>query len=215
MLKVLYNYLKCKNGVILYLDICDVICVHVCLVRGFVKLKKIKNPRKTRIGQTSHTLMCLVKLKNSKNPRKTRIGQTTPTHPPIQVFIFLGKQLETWKQYKKHKISKKILKSKLRLDPPTHFRVFLGFLDFFQLDKTPYPYPIIFFETCLTKKTHKKHKIKKKNWVGAWRTYPRPIFLFFFTWQNPLVVFVKKCNECNVRYVHMVYNIWLYAKSVV
>ena len=32
-----------------------------------------------------------VKLKKIKNPRKTRIGQTAPTHPPIQ----LKKKLET------------------------------------------------------------------------------------------------------------------------
>ena len=35
---------------------------------------------------------------------------------------------------KKHNIFKK-KKSELGLDPPTHFRVFLGFLDFFNLTK--------------------------------------------------------------------------------
>ena len=30
----------------------------------------------------------LVKLKKSKNPRKTRIGQTSNEHPPITIFFF-------------------------------------------------------------------------------------------------------------------------------
>ena len=33
------------------------------------------------------------------------------------------------KKHKKHNISKKKIKSELGLDPPTHFRVFLGFLN--------------------------------------------------------------------------------------
>ena len=33
--------------------------------------------------QRTQTLRDLVKLKKFKNPRKTRIGQTTPTHPPF------------------------------------------------------------------------------------------------------------------------------------
>ena len=31
----------------------------------------------------------LVKLKKIKNLKKTRIGQTTTTHPPVPFFIFL------------------------------------------------------------------------------------------------------------------------------
>ena len=62
-----------------------------------------------------------------------------PTHPPAYPIFFL-KQFETWKQHKKHNISNK--KSEFGLDPPTHFRVFLGFLIFFNLAK-----PLI---VCLT-----------------------------------------------------------------
>ena len=40
----------------------------------------------------------------------------------------------TQKNKQKHEIKKKI---ELGLDSPTHFRVFLGFFDFFKLDKTP------------------------------------------------------------------------------
>ena len=35
-----------------------------------------------------------VKFKKSKNPRKTRIRQTKPTHPPIHFFNFFWKRLE-------------------------------------------------------------------------------------------------------------------------
>ena len=68
--------------------------------------------------------------KKSKNPRKTRIGRTSPTHPPIQFNMYTKKKRK--KTEKKTKLKKE---SELGLDPPTHFRVFLGFLDFFNLTK--------------------------------------------------------------------------------
>ena len=44
--------------------------------------------------------------------RKTRIGQTANNQPPIHFFlIFFLKILETWKQHKKHNISKKIIRA--------------------------------------------------------------------------------------------------------
>ena len=83
-------------------------------VRGLVKLKKI-----TRSG------------KNSNCP--------DPTLPPAYpfFFIFWGETCTTKKTTQKKNVSKK-RKSEFGLDPPTHFRVFLGFLEFFKLDKTPY-----------------------------------------------------------------------------
>ena len=79
----------------------------------------------------------LVKLKKSKNPRKTRIGQTQSTHPPTYpIFNFFWNNWKHENYTKKHKIYNN-KKSELGLDPPTHFRIFLVFLDCFQLDKTP------------------------------------------------------------------------------
>ena len=43
--------------------------------------------------------------------------------------------MKTTQKHKKHNISKKKLKSELGLDPPTHFRFFLGSVDFFNLTK--------------------------------------------------------------------------------
>ena len=53
------------------------------------------------------------------------------THPPhYPIFNFLGNMYNNNnRKHKKHKIKKK--KSELGLDPPTHFRVFPGFLYFF------------------------------------------------------------------------------------
>ena len=72
----------------------------------------------------------LVKLKKIKNPRKPRIGQTTPTHPLSNFFIFYFlKTCTAKKNIKKQKQIKKQNKSELELDPPPppHFRVFVGF----------------------------------------------------------------------------------------
>ena len=55
-----------------------------------------------------NVLRGFVKLKKSKNPRKTRIGQTPLIHPFI--LFFLLETCTTTKAYKKHKkhlISKK------------------------------------------------------------------------------------------------------------
>ena len=43
----------------------------------------------------------LVKLKKSKNPRKTRIGQTTPTHPINQFFILTFGNIKTIQKTRK------------------------------------------------------------------------------------------------------------------
>ena len=45
----------------------------------------------------------LLKLKKSKNPRKTRIGQTPPTHLPIHFLIFVWNtyNIKKKKKYKK------------------------------------------------------------------------------------------------------------------
>ena len=44
-------------------------------------IKQIKHAKTTIV-----VLKGLVKLKNSKNPKKTRIGQTPLTHSPIHFF---------------------------------------------------------------------------------------------------------------------------------
>ena len=74
----------------------------------------------------------LVKLKKNKNPRKTRINQTSPTHPPIYIYFLetFENIKTTQKTHTKNNIKKK--KIELGLDPPTHFRVLLGFLNFEQ-----------------------------------------------------------------------------------
>ena len=47
-------------------------------------------------------------VKKSKNPRKTRIGQTPNTRPPIHFFFLTFENMKTTrKTLKKHKISKK------------------------------------------------------------------------------------------------------------
>ena len=73
-----------------------------CLLRGQVKLKKIKKSEK-----------------NSDWPDFT--------HPTPYPSFFL-KHVQQQKTTQKLKISKK--KSELEFDQPTHFRVFLGFLNF-------------------------------------------------------------------------------------
>ena len=69
---------------------------------------------------------------------REKLGLSRP-HPPTAdpFFSFFLKHVQRKKHTKKNNISKKIKKSELGLDPPTHFRVFLVFLDFFKLDKTP------------------------------------------------------------------------------
>ena len=52
----------------------------------------------------------IVKLKKSKNPRKTRIGLTPATHPPIHFFFNNWKHENNTKKKKKKK--KKIKKKK-------------------------------------------------------------------------------------------------------
>ena len=68
----------------------------------------------------------LVKLKK-KNPRKTRISQTSPTHPFIQFFIFSGNVLKHENNTKKHEKNTTFPKKiKIRVGalpsppPPTH-----------------------------------------------------------------------------------------------
>ena len=46
-----------------------------------------------------NNLGVLSSWKKFKNPRKTRIGQTTTTHPHVHFFL---KHQETWKQHKTH-----------------------------------------------------------------------------------------------------------------
>ena len=76
-----------------------------------------------------------VKLKKIQKSEKNS-DWSDHTHPPHYPNFFFLKQLETRKQQKlknteKPNISKKKLKSGLGLNPPTHFRVCLGFFDFF------------------------------------------------------------------------------------
>ena len=56
----------------------------------------------------------------------------TPTHPQIYFLQLFWKHVQ-----KKTPSPQKKKKSELGLHAPTHFRVFLGFLDFFNLDKIP------------------------------------------------------------------------------
>ena len=72
---------------------------------------------------------------------REKLGFVTQ-HPPTPLTIFYKKNFgniskhenKTKNKKKKHNFQKK-LKFVLGLDPPTHFRVFLGFLDFFNLTK--------------------------------------------------------------------------------
>ena len=66
----------------------------------------------------------LVKLKKIQKSEKTQIVQTPPTHPPIQFFF------ETC-------TTKKTTQKNTIIDPPTHFRVFLGFFGFFSTWQNP------------------------------------------------------------------------------
>ena len=77
---------------------------------------------------------CQVKKKKSE---KNSVRPHPPT--PIQVFTFFGNIWKHEYNTKKHKKTRNFQqkKSELRLDPPTHFRVFIGFLDFFALTKPP------------------------------------------------------------------------------
>ena len=96
-----------------------------------------ESTRRTILGYTNKYR----KLNNAENVKLKKIQKSEKisdwsdvTHPPAYP-IFFFKQLEAWKQHKKTQknttFPKSKLKSELGLDPPTHFRVFLGFFDFF------------------------------------------------------------------------------------
>ena len=75
----------------------------------------------------------LVKLKKNQKSVKNS-NWSDNTHPPLYPCFFsetfVNMKTTQKKHIKKHtKIQQQ--KSQLGLDPPTHFRVFLGFLDFF------------------------------------------------------------------------------------
>ena len=71
---------------------------------------------------------CQVKKiqKSEKNSDWSDLKNPTP----LSNFFFL-KHVQQKTNTEKHQIFQKKDKSKLGLDPPTHFLVFLGFLDFF------------------------------------------------------------------------------------
>ena len=74
--------------------------------------------------------------KNQKTREKLGLDRPLPPTPLSKFFIFFFENMyNNKKQDKKYKLSKKNPKSELGLDPPTHFRVFLGFSDFFNLTK--------------------------------------------------------------------------------
>ena len=109
-----------------------------------------------RIGAyLTHMLRGLVKLKKIDKSEK-KLGLSRP-QPPTRLsifFIFLETCTTTKTTQKTQYFKKK--KSELGLDPPTHFRVFLGFLDFFKLTipLTTYAMPVI----TTTFPAHKKYR---------------------------------------------------------
>ena len=62
----------------------------------------------------AYRLRGIVKLKKSKNPRKTRIGQNPATQPPIHFFLGGGGECTTTKNNTKNN-KKNIFKEKLNL----------------------------------------------------------------------------------------------------
>ena len=77
----------------------------------------------------------LVKLKKIREKTRIRQKPNPPTLLSISLFFFetFGNMKTTQKT---HNFPQKII-IWVGLDPPIHFQVFLVFLDFFQLDKTP------------------------------------------------------------------------------
>ena len=78
-----------------------------------------------------------VKLKKFKNPRKTRIGRTPPTHLPYPIFYFFWQQLQQQKTTQKHKKTQHFQKKKSSwgLTHPPTYEFFSDFCIFFNLTK--------------------------------------------------------------------------------
>ena len=76
----------------------------------------------------------LVKLKKIRE--KLGLARRHPP-TPYPIFDFFLKHVQQQKTTQNTQKNQKKKKSELGLDPPTHFQVFLGFLDFFNLTKTP------------------------------------------------------------------------------
>ena len=136
----------------------------------------------------------LVKFKKIKNPRETRIGQTPPTHRPIHFFYFFGNM------YNNNKIKiifPKRKESEMGLDPPTHFRIFLGFLDFSNLTKPLRQSVLPFDQRC---SPHYRLLFTSGQWRNSFvPVNPNPAKLFYFNFQ-PLK-FVSRYRDPQLRVV--------------
>ena len=99
---------------------------HTCLKKDRNSFNDSFQQQWTRAYESTefrrNMLGVLSSLKKSKNPWKTRIGRTPNTHPPIHIFNFFWKHLETWKQHKKHKETQNLpQKIQIRVGAwPTH-----------------------------------------------------------------------------------------------
>ena len=95
---------------------------------------------KTILNNSMLWLRGLVKLKKCKNSRKTRIGQTSPTHPLSNFLIFFGKiwkHESSTKNTKKHKISKKQIKIRAGVWPTHPLSSFSRIFGFFSTWQNP------------------------------------------------------------------------------
>ena len=78
----------------------------------------------------------LIKLKKNLKSKKNSDWPDSTHGPHIHFFNFFWRHIQQEQNNnKKQKTQNFQKKSGLGLDPPTHFRVFLGFLDFFNLTK--------------------------------------------------------------------------------
>ena len=68
-----------------------------------------------------------------KSKIREKLGLTIP-HPPTP-YPFFGETCTVEKKHTKNTQIPQKIESELGLDPPTHFRVFLGFFGFFNLTK--------------------------------------------------------------------------------
>ena len=80
--------------------------------------------------KSMHLVRGLVKLKKIRD----KLGLAKPHSPPPPIPVFF--MLETCTKQNTQKYQKTHTeKSELRLEPTTHFRIFLGFYDFFNLTR--------------------------------------------------------------------------------
>ena len=93
----------------------------------------MRRRRADKNNKSLSPLKGLVKLKKIQKSEKNSDWSDNKHPPPYPTFFFfwnVWKHENNTKNTEKDKISPKKLKYELGLDPPTHFRVFLGFFVF-------------------------------------------------------------------------------------